>query len=396
MRKIIAAFLSVLMILSLCLVGCGNQTNNDGDQTTAGENQTTTDNNQTGTDETKADADNKDGVKAIALEDLKVAFLYVGTIGDLGYSYAHDQGRLALEAMGVSTTYVENVPETSECETTLRQLCDEGYNVIYATSFGHGEWVEKVAKDYPNVYFGHATGYIQSENTENYMGRVYEARYLAGIVAAMNSKSGKIGYVAAMQIPEVVRGINAFTLGVRSVNPEATVEVVWTNTWFDVTIEKASALELINKGCDVIAQHCDSTAPQLAAEEKGVLAIGYNSSTPDAAPNAYLTAPLFHWDVFYKSDVQSIIDGTWTPKTYWEGLNAGMVSLDDLTDNCAEGTAEAVEAAKAKIMDGSLVIFSGEIKDNTGAVRVAAGETMTDAQLTSFDWFVDGVIGKIG
>ena len=333
---------------------------------------------------------------AIKKEDLKVAFLYVGTIGDLGYSYAHDQGRKALEEMGIKTHYVENVPENSDCEATLRQLCDEGYNVIYATSFGHGEWVEKVAKDYPNVYFGHATGYIESSNTENYMGRAYEARYLAGIVAAMNSKNGKIGYVAAMQIPEVIRGINAFTLGVRSVNPEATVYVKWTNTWFDVTVEKATALELINSGCDVIAQHCDSTAPQIAAEEKGVKAIGYNSSTPDAAPNAYLTAPLFHWDVFYKADVESIMAGKWQPKSYWEGLKAGMVSLDTLTSNNVDGTAEAVEAAKQQIIDGSLVIFSGELKDNEGNVRVEAGKTMTDAELQAFDWFVEGVDGKIG
>ncbi|MCI8387755.1 MAG: BMP family ABC transporter substrate-binding protein [Clostridiales bacterium] len=364
MKRILAALLAVMMIAAVCLTGCGSSGSGK--------------------------------LAAIKKEDLKVAFLYVGTIGDLGYSFAHNQGRLALEEMGITTTYVENVPETAECEATLRQLCDEGYNVIYATSFGHGEWVEKVAKDYPNVYFGHATGYIQSDNTENYMGRVYEARYLAGIVAAMNSESGKIGYVAAMQIPEVVRGINAFTLGVRSVNPDATVEVVWTNTWFDVTIEKSAALELINKGCDLIAQHCDSTAPQLAAQEKGVKAIGYNTPTADAAPKAYLTAPLFHWDVFYKSDIESIMAGKWEPKTYWEGLSKGMVSLDDLTDNCVAGTKEAVEAAQAKIIDGSLVIFGGELKDNTGAVRVEAGKTMTDDELQSFDWFVEGVVGKIG
>lgn len=363
MKRIIAATIAILMLALVCFTGCGSQSGS---------------------------------LQAIKKEDLKVAFLYVGTIGDLGYSYAHDQGRKALEEMGIETTYVENVPESAECEATLRQLCDEGYNVIYATSFGHGEWVEKVAKDYPNVYFGHATGYIQSENTENYMGRAYEARYLAGIVAAMNSPTGKIGYVAAMQIPEVIRGINAFTLGVKSVNPNATVTVKWTNTWFDVTIEKATALELINSGCDLIAQHADSTAPQIAAEEKGVKAIGYNSSTPDAAPTAYLTAPLFHWDVFYKNDVESIMNGTWQPKSYWGGLKDGMVSLDTLTSNNVAGTQEAVDAAKAKIEDGSLVIFSGELKDNEGKVRVEAGKTMTDAELQAFDWFVEGVIGTIG
>lgn len=364
MKKIISLLLALTMLAAICLTGCGDSA--------------------------------KGKLAPIAKEDLKVAFLYVGPIGDLGYSYAHDQGRLALEEMGIKTHYVENVPETSECEATLRQLCDEGYNVIYATSFGHGEWVEKVAKDYPNVYFGHATGYIQSDNTENYMGRAYEARYLAGVVAGLNSKSGKIGYVAAMQIPEVIRGINAFTLGVRSVNPKATVEVKWTNTWFDLAIEKSAALELINSGCDLIAQHCDSTAPQIAAQEKGKLAIGYNTSTPDAAPKAYLTAPLFHWDVFYKQDIQSIIDGTWQPKSYWEGLKAGMVSLDTLTSNCAKGTEEAVEEATKKIESGELVIFSGELKDNTGAVRVEAGKSMTDKELQEFNWFVEGVIGKIG
>ena len=364
MKKIFSLLLVCFMLAAMFLTGCGSEGGAD--------------------------------LTPIAKEDLKVAFLYVGTIGDLGYSYAHDQGRKAVEAMGITTTYVENVPESSDCEVTLRQLCDDGYNVIYATSFGHGEWVEKVAKDYPNVYFGHATGYIVGDNYGNYMGRVYEARYLAGIVAAMNSKSGKIGYVAAMPIPEVIRGINAFTLGVRSVNPNATVEVIWTNTWFDVTIEKTAALELINKGCDLIAQHCDSTAPQLAAQEKGVKAIGYNSSTPDAAPKAYLTAPLFHWDVYYTQDVQAIMDGTWKGATYWEGLSAGMVSLDTLTENCVDGTAEAVAKAEAAIKDGSLVIFSGELKDNTGAVRVESGKTMTDAELQSIDWLVEGVIGIVG
>lgn len=373
MKKFLSLLLVVLMAFTLCLAGCGESTDDNAD---------TTDN--AGNDEV-----------LLTKEDIKAAFLYVGPIGDLGYSYAHDQGRLALEAMGITTHYVENVPESSDCEATLRQLCEEGYNVIYATSFGHGEWVEKVAPDYPDVYFGHATGYITGDNVGNYMGRVYEARYLAGIVAGLNSESGKVGYVAAMPIAEVIRGINAFTLGLRSVNPEATVEVIWTNTWFDVTLERNAALELINKGCDVIAQHCDSTAPQVAAQEKGVLAIGYNSSTPTAAPAAYLTAPLFHWGVYYQQDIEAILAGTWEGTSYWEGLSAGMVSLDTLTDNCAEGTAEAVAEAEEAIKDGSLKIFAGELKDNTGAVRVEAGAEMTDAELQSFDWLVEGVIGSI-
>jgi len=331
-----------------------------------------------------------------AAGDLKVGFVYVGPIGDEGYTYAHDQGRLALiEELGVETIYVESIPEDSSCKSAIVNLIDQGCNMIYATSFGHGDWAYEVAAEYPDVKFGHGTGYLLADNFSNYMGRVYEPRYLSGIVAAMNSKSGKIGYVAAMPIAEVIRGINAFTLGVRSVNKDATVEVIWTNTWYDTALEKSAAVELINKGCDVIAQHCDSTAPQIAAQEAGVKAIGYNASTLSAAPDAYLTAPLFHWGTFYIDDVKSYIDGKWQSRAYWEGLSAGMVSLDELSKNCVDGTADAVAKAEAAIKDGSLVIFSGEIKDNKGQVRVAAGSAMTDAELQSVDWLVEGVIGSV-
>ncbi len=333
----------------------------------------------------------------IPKEDIKVGFLYVGPIGDEGYSYAHNQGRLQLEEeLGVETVYVENVPESADCEKYIRDLIDQGCNVIYATSFGHGEWAYNVAQEFPDVYFGHGTGYLQGDNFSNYMGRIYEARYLAGIAAGMKSAEGKIGYVAAMPIPEVIRGINAFTLGVRSVNPNATVEVKWTNSWYDPTMEKAAAVELLNNGCDIIAQHCDSTGPQIAAQEKGVFAVGYNAPTFNAAPNAYLTAPLFHWGEFYVSDVQSIIDGTWQSQSYWTGLATGMVSLDELSANCAEGTAEAVDAARQQIVDGSLFVFTGPLKDNTGAERVAEGVQMTDAEMLSMDWLVEGVVGSVG
>jgi len=388
MKRFLSALVAMLMLCTMFLASCGDT---ESIQDKLNDAQSQLDEQTTA----PADGDDTPTMKAIAKEDLKVAFLYVGPIGDLGYSYAHDQGRLAIEAMGIHTTYVENVPESAECETQLRQLCEQGYNVIYATSFGYSDYVEKVAKEYPDVYFGHATGYIESNNTGNYMGRVYEARYLAGIVAGLNTKSGKIGYVAAMPIAEVIRGINAFTLGVKSVNPDATVEVKWTNTWFDMAIEKAAAEELLNSGCDVMAQHCDSPAPQIAAEEKGALAIGYNTPTKDSAPGAYLTAPLFHWEVYYTQDIEAIMAGTWKGQSYWTGLSTGMVSLDDLTDLCADGTAEAVAAAQEKIISGELVIFKGEIKDNTGAVKVAADQVLTDAELTSLNWLVEGVIGTV-
>jgi basic membrane protein A len=328
-------------------------------------------------------------------DTMKVGFVYIGTIDDEGYTQAHDKGRLAIEKMGIKTEYVENVAETADCEKAIRDLIDLGCNVIYTNSFGFMDWTLKVAADYPNVYFGHCSGYKRADNVSTYFGKIYQARYLAGIAAGKKTANGKIGYVAAMPIPEVIRGINAFTLGVQSVNPEATVEVIWTNTWFDPAVEKQAALELLNKGCDLIAQHQDTTAPQIAAQEKGAFAVGYNVSTPTAAPKAYLTAPLFHWEVFYTSDVQAILDGTWKSRAYWEGLDTGMVSLDALTANCAPGTDVAVKEAQDKIIAGTLHPFAGPLYDQSGAEKVASGTVMTDDEIWNMGWFVKGVIGNV-
>lgn len=334
-------------------------------------------------------------LKAIAKDDLKVGFVYIGDINDGGYTQAHDQGRLALEKMGIECKYVENVKEeATEVTTAIENLVADGCNVIYSTSFGFLKATEAMAKKYPKVYFGHATGGEYTSNMTTYMGRVEEPRYLAGIVAGLKTKSNKIGYVGAFPIGEVIRGINAFTLGVKSVNPDATVEVAWTNTWYDPAKEKQAAQSLLNKGCDVMAQHQDSTATQVAAQEAGAFAIGYNKSTPTAAPKAYLTAPLFHWEKFYVADIQTIIDGKWVAKNQWEGMSTGMVSLDNLSSLCAEGTKEKVEEAQKKILDGSLTIFAGPIKDNTGAVKVKDGEKMADNDIWNMDWFVEGVIGS--
>jgi basic membrane protein A len=337
------------------------------------------------------------GCGSAANSDLKVGFVYIGAIGDGGYTYAHNEGRLALEKeLGVQTMYVENVSEDlATCKDAIVGLIDQGCSIVYVNSFGHGDAAFECAAEYPDVYFGHATGYLTAANFSNYMGRIYEPRYLSGIAAGLNTVSGKIGYVAAMPIAEVIRGINAFTLGVRSVNPTATVEVIWTNTWYDTTLEKSAAQELINKGCDVIAQHCDSTAPQIAAEEAGVKSIGYNASMLDAAPNAYLTAPLFHWGTFYIDDVKSIIENRYQSRSYWEGLKSGIVSLDTLSANNVEGTADKVAEAQKAIEDGSLYIFTGPLNDNEGTERVASGVAMTDAELQAFNWFVDGVIGTV-
>lgn len=331
----------------------------------------------------------------ITKDNLKVGFVYIGSIHDEGYTTAQDKGRLALEAQGIKTMYVENVPENADCEKVIRDLIDQGCNVIYTTSFGFMDWTIKVAAEFPNVKFGHCSGYKRADNVSTYFGRMYEARYLAGITAGLKTKSNKIGYVAAFPIPECIRGINGFARGVQSVNPAASVEVIWTNTWYDPTVEKQAALELLNKGCDVIEQHQDTTAPQIAAEEKGAFCIGYNVATPNAAPKAYLTAPVFNWATFITDDVQKVLDGTWTSRAYWEGLSSGMVDLAPLSALCAEGTQEKIDAARKSIEDGSLKIFEGPIFDQSGAEKVPAGTVMTDDEIWNMGWFVKGVNGTI-
>ena len=328
-------------------------------------------------------------------DNLKVGFVYIGSIHDEGYTQAHDKGRLALEAMGVKCAYIENVPENADCEKAIRDLIDQGCNVIYTNSFGFMDWTLKVANDSPNVYFGHCSGYKQADNMSSYFGKIYQARYLSGIAAGYKTKVNKIGYVAAFPIPEVIRGINAFTLGVQSVNPNASVEVIWTNTWYDPAVEKQGAIELLNKGCDVIAQHQDTTAPQIAAQERGAFAVGYNVSTPNAAPGAYLTAPLFHWDVFYVDDVKHVIAGDWKARAYWEGFSNGTVSLDTLTANNDPRAAAAIADAQARIVSGALAPFTGPLSDQSGAVKVPAGTKMTDDEIWNMGWFVRGVIGTI-
>lgn len=331
----------------------------------------------------------------ITKENLKVGFVYIGSIHDEGYTTAQDKGRLALEEQGIQTMYVENVPENADCEKVIRDLIDQGCNVIYTTSFGFMDWTIKVAKDFPNVKFGHCSGYKRAENVSTYFGKMYEARYLAGIVAGLKTKTNKIGYVAAFPIPECIRGINGFTLGVQSVNPDATVEVVWTNTWYDPTVEKQAALEVLNKGCDVIEQHQDTTAPQIAAEEKGAYCIGYNVASPNAAPKAYLTAPVFHWATFITNDVESILNGNWESRAYWEGLNSGMVDLAPLSSLCENGTQEKVDTARKSIEDGSLKIFAGPLFDQAGTEKVSKDSIMSDDEVWNMSWFVKGINGVI-
>lgn len=330
-------------------------------------------------------------------EKLKVGFVYVGPIGDGGWTYAHEQGRQYLvDELGVEAIYKESVPEDQESEKVMRDMIDQGAKVIFATSFGYMDHVKKVAEEYPDVTFLHCSGYLSGDNFGNYFGRIYEARYLSGIVAGLKTETNEIGYVAAFDIPEVVRGINAFTLGVRSVNPEAVVKVRWTNTWYDPSTEKSAAIALLDEGVDVIAQHQDTAGPQLAAEERGKFSIGYNTDMVAMAPKAYMTAPVWNWGPYYASQVKAVMDGTWESDVYWGSIKDGIVDLAPLTDVAPEGAKEAVEKAEADILSGTNYIFEGPLKDQNGEIKVPAGTKMSDEEMLSMQWFVEGVEGKIG
>lgn len=330
---------------------------------------------------------------------VKVGFMYVGPADDGGWSQAHDQGRAKMvDNLGgsVETIVKENVPEEkSAVISTIRDMVDQGATIIFGTSFGFMDGMAEAAKEFPDVKFEHCSGYTTADNMGTYFGRIYEPRYLSGMVAGLATKTNKIAYVAAMPIPEVIRGINAFALGVKAVNPDATVNVSWTNTWYDPTVEKAAAEALIQQGCDVTAQHQDSTATMEAAKEAGKLSIGYDLSAADIMPEVYMTAPLWDFSGYYTDTVQSVIDETWVSDQYWGGMNDGIVLLDTLTA-LAPGAAKAqVDTTEKAIKSGELFIFSGEIKDQTGTVRVNSGSKMTDEALLSFDWFVDNVVGTI-
>ncbi len=328
---------------------------------------------------------------------MKVAFIYVGPVGDMGWSYAHDQGRQAMEKAlpYVETTFVEAVPEGADAERVLRDLAQKGHKVIFATSFGYMDSVLAVAKDYPDVVFEHCTGYKTDKNVGIYDGRGYQGWYLAGIVAGKMTKKNVLGYVAPYPIPEVVRNMNAFTLGARSVNPQVKVHMVWINAWFDPVKEREAAQALIDLGADVVARESDSAEPDKLCEEKGIYAIGYNSDSSQLAPKAVLTSPIWDWSVFYTPCVRAVHDGTWTNTPYWGTMGDGIIKLAPFGPMVPADVKALVEARQKEIVAGTFDVFVGPIKDNTGQERVPAGKTMTDEEKLAFDWLVEGVVGEI-
>jgi basic membrane protein A len=294
---------------------------------------------------------------------------------------------------GVTTSFAESVSEGPDSERVIMNMARRGYDIIFATSFGYMDPMLKVAGKFPKTVFMHCSGYKQAKNMGNYFGRMYQARYLSGMVAGAMSKTNKIGYVAAFPIPEVIRGINAFTLGAQAVNPKVEVRVVWTKTWYDPATEKEAAKSLLDVGADVIAQHQDSPGPQEAAQERGVYSVGYNSDMSGFAPKAHLTAPIWNWGPYYMDVVKQVRQGTWKSEAAWPGLADGIVNLAPFGPMVPKKLQETVLAKKAEIAQGKAKVFEGPIKDQQGKERIAAGNVATDKELLGMTWFVDGVIG---
>ncbi len=331
---------------------------------------------------------------AAGAKEIKAGFIYVSPVGDAGWSYAHDVGREAIEKLdNVETSFVESVPEGPDAERVLTNMARRGHNLIFATSFGFMDPVIKVAQQFPDVVFMHCSGFKRADNVGTYFGRMYQPRYLSGMVAGAMTKSNILGYAAAFPIPEVIRGINAFALGAQAVNPDAQVRVVWTKTWYDPALEKEAAKSLLDVGADVIAMHQDSPGPQVAAQEKGVYSIGYNTDMSNFAPEAHLTAPIWNWAKFYEYIVEAVQNGTWTSEDIWWGLDKGVVDLAPMSPKVPQDIQDKVLAKKEEIMSGKTDVFVGPVYDQKGEVRIAEGATATDAEMLSMDWFVQGVVG---
>lgn len=329
----------------------------------------------------------------------KIGVIYISPPGDMGYSYMHDQGTKAMEAHfgnRIEVIRMEGVAENEESARVMENLIAEGCQMIFANSYNYQDYMLQVAQEYPDILFEHCSGYLSNHNMSNYFGRMYQMRYLAGMIAGKMSPTGKIGFVGAFNTPEVVRGINAFTLGARAVNPNATVTVVWTNTWFDPGLERQGAVALLDQGCDTIAQHQDTTEPAKAAIERGKYAVGYNADfRAIVGDDRILVSPMWNWENYMIPAVQSALDGTWETQSYWGGLEDHMIHLSPISPLVPQDFQNQVAAKQAEMEAGTFDVFWGELKDQTGAIRQKAGEKMSDDAMLTMDWFVQGVVGSV-
>lgn len=337
-------------------------------------------------------------ISAVHSTPLKVGFIYIGPTGDHGWTYEHDQGRIAIDkALGakVKTTYVEKVPESADAARVLTKLASSGHDLIFTTSFGYMNPTLKVAKKFPNVRFEHATGYKRSKNVSTYSARFYEGRHVAGLIAGKMTKSNVLGYVASFPIPEVIRGINATILAARSVNPKVKIKIVWVFTWFDPGKEADAAKALIDQGADIILQHTDSPAPMQVAEKRGKFAIGQASNMAAFGPNAQLTAIINNWAPYYIQRTKDALSGSWKSMDTWGGFEYGMVKMAPYGKMVPANVVAVAEKARKGIMDGSIHPFQGPIKDQSGKIVVKAGARADDGMLAGMNFYVEGVEGKI-
>jgi basic membrane protein A len=336
-------------------------------------------------------------VAATAGDKTKVGFIYVGPTGDHGWTYRHDIGRQDVEKHfgdKVETTFIESVKYGPDSERAIRAMAKSGADIIFATSFGYMEPMLKVAKEFPNVKFEHATGYKQSKNMSSYGLRLYQARHVQGVIAGMMTKTNKICYVGAFPIPEVIREINTYYLGAKSVNPDVDIDIVWVNTWYDPGKEAQAAKVMIAEGCDMVAQHTDSPAPLQTAEKAGVLGFGQASNQYKFAPKAQLTATIDNWSPYYIQKVQDVMDGTWKSGDYFGHMKDDVVQMAPFT-NMPDDVKAFAQKIKDGITNGKYFAFTGPIKDNTGKLQLKDGEIADDGHLNSMMYYVEGIDAKV-
>ena len=329
---------------------------------------------------------------------LKIAFAYIGPVGDGGWSYAHDNARKALEKEfgdRIVTTYVESVPESADAERVLRDFVGQGNQMVFGTSFGYMETMAKVAADHPEVKFEHATGYKTAPNLSTYEARTYEGAYLAGIVAGAMTKTNTLGVVGSVAIPEVVRNINSFTLGAQSVNPKVTTKVVWVNEWFSPPKETEAATSLINGGVDVLYQNTNSPAVLKTAEERGVRAFGKDGDMSAFAPKAHLGSAVIDWTPYYTKVTQDTLDGKWQTGSFWWGVKEGAIDLLKIADDVPQDIKDRVAKARAGLKDGTFHVWTGPVSDNAGKEVLTDGQVGDLPFLTGINFFVKGVEGKV-
>lgn len=386
-KKALAMVLSMAMMLAM-LAGCGAPA---------------------ASNESEGNGTDSANTTEVSKENIKIGFVHISDASDKGYTYNHDQGtqemqkELGLKDEQIISKY--NVPAGAECDTALRELVDAGCNIIFATSFGFEDYVKEVAAEYPEVEFCHATGFQAAEsglsNFHNYFASIYEGRYLAGIAAGLKTETNKLGYVAAFPFAEVISGYTAFYLGAKSVNPDVTMDIMYTNSWNDPTVEAQVAKALIDRGCDVISQHSDSTAPATTAEENGVWQVGYNNDMISAAPQASLISPRIDWSVYLIEAVTAVLEGTEIPVDWCEGVSDEVVYLSPLnTDIAAEGTQEAIDKALKAIKSGELKVFAGpltgegvDLDNKPVSIDIPAGEHYKEqekASAPSWNYVVTG------